>query len=81
MTVFELMLYACLTTHASPYGNFGGYSKTCEWRPGGDLFASAEKCEVAAKGYIDAGVMGDTMYVNATNKYEDARCAPRHVTQ
>ena len=77
MTVFELMLYACLTSNAFD----GIYSKTCAWHSRGEFYVSNEQCEVAGKRYIGADIIGDTMYANATHKYENVNCVGHHVAQ
>ena len=79
MTVFELMLYACLTTHGSPFGNFGDYNKSCAWRSSGYLYETAEKCNIAGKPYVGTDIIGDTIFVGGTNRYEDVRCFAREV--
>ena len=75
MTFYELVLYACLTSTSLS----GGYSKTCDWRSEGTLFATKEKCDLAAKGIKGTEIFGDVSYVNAINRYEDAICQSRGV--
>jgi hypothetical protein len=74
-TVFELTLYICLTT-----SGFSNYSKTCDWRSEGSLFASVERCETVGRRYVGTDVLGDVVYINATHRYEDMRCVARAVS-
>ena len=54
MTIFELILYACLTTNSSIIGtyNIGSYSKNCNWTSSGELFINKNKCEETTKLYF-----------------------------
>lgn len=76
MTVYQLMLYACLTTNL---GLFSPYSKTCEWHQEGTLWATEQACTAASKRYVGQTVFGDVTYANSTHIYEDVNCIPRAV--
>jgi len=85
MTVFELMLYACLTTGQPDFSNSSGlsftgrHSKTCDWQISGRLFTSSEKCRVAGDPLIGSSVLADTVYAGTTYIYEKVGCVSRDV--
>lgn len=75
MTIFELLLYACLTSHSLS----GSYIKTCDWHSQGGFYTSKERCEEQGKFYRGADIQGDVRYADATNKYEDVNCIAHRV--
>jgi hypothetical protein len=81
MTIFELTLYACVTTTFPGFDHPGRYSKTCEWQQNGQLFFAHEKCVVSGKEYIGRDIIGNSIDFGATNRYEDAHCVARTVSE
>lgn len=69
MTVFQLMVYSCVTF--SGFGMNGTWSKSCEWRTWGPLRTTLEGCESDAKKTIGAPIYSDVMDGRAI---EQARC-------
>lgn len=76
-TIFELTLQACLTT--SIFSRSYSYSKTCQWRQEGTLYATEQACLGAGKRYVGQTVFGDVAYANSTHIYEGTNCVPRAV--
>jgi hypothetical protein len=81
MTVFELMILKCFTWSALS----GGYSKTCEWSSAGDLYATAELCQLEARKQVGRTLSGDAIYIQPNGQIssgtiiEDSKCSERPV--
>lgn len=81
MSVFELLIFTCSTLSSLS----GGYSKTCDWSSGGELFASVELCQTQADKKKGQTLFGDAVYMGSDGRIssggiiEDVRCAERAV--
>jgi hypothetical protein len=66
MTIFQLALYSCVTTHSM----VGDMSMTCNWRPS-NLYTTVEVCESDGKTQIGKPVFSD---IAEDRKISDYRC-------
>jgi hypothetical protein len=75
MTVFQLLVYSCVTINAPISGEL--LQKSCNWSPRGLLFASEEACRKAAPA-VGSDVFSD---VADGRKVEKTNCVSQSVLQ
>jgi hypothetical protein len=73
VTVFQLLIYSCVTITAPISGDL--VQKSCAWQPQGGLWAMQDQCEASAP-KIGSSIFSD---VADGRVVERTRCAPQAV--
>jgi hypothetical protein len=65
MTIYSLLVFACVTSYDVP---FGEEVKTCRWQ-GSSFHSTKDKCEAAG-----AEMIGKSVFSNTEGLFESSQC-------